>query len=43
MTVSDPVSGLIVVSLLGGAAMLAMWRPAVHAMRTDPIQLLREE
>lgn len=43
VTVGDPVSWVIVISLLGVTAMLASWRPAVQAMRADPVVLLREE
>ena len=43
VTISDPVSWIVVVGLLGAAAMLATWRPAAQAMRSDPVALLREE
>ncbi len=43
VTVGDPASWAIVISLLGLTAMLASWRPAVQAMRADPVRLLREE
>jgi predicted permease len=43
VTVGDPVSWLIIISLLGATAMVASWRPAVQAMRADPVALLREE
>jgi predicted permease len=43
ITVTDPVSGLIVVSLLAFSALAACWRPAAQAVRQDPSQLLRED
>ena len=39
----DPVSIAIVSGLILGTAAVAAWRPALHAMRVDPIRLLREE
>ncbi len=43
VTIADPVSGIIVVSLLAFTAVLACWRPAAQAVRADPSRLLRED
>jgi len=40
---SDPANVLIVVTTLAGAILLALWRPARTAARTDPALLLRED
>lgn len=40
---SDPANVAIVVATLAGAILLALWRPARSAARTDPALLLREE
>jgi ABC-type antimicrobial peptide transport system permease subunit len=42
-TTTDPVSGVLVISLLALTALLACWRPAAQAVRADPVRLLREE
>lgn len=43
VSVADPASWLTVFALLGLTTMVAAWRPARQATRTDPMQLLREE
>ena len=43
VTVTDPVSWTVVLGLLGCATVAAAWPPARHAMRANPVGLLREE
>jgi predicted permease len=43
ISATDPVSGVVVISLLGITALLACWRPAAQAVRADPVRLLRED
>lgn len=43
INVTDPVSSLLVAGLLALTALLATWRPAVQAVRADPVRLLRDE
>lgn len=43
VTVSDPLSWVVVLCLLGLTTFAAAWRPAREAMRLDPVILLREE
>jgi putative ABC transport system permease protein len=43
VTMNDPLSWGVVVGLLAGTTGLAAWRPARHAMRVDPVLLLREQ
>jgi predicted permease len=43
ITMTDPVSAVLVIGLLALTALLACWRPAAHAVRADPVRLLREE
>lgn len=43
ISINDPVSGAIVVSLLAVTAVAACWRPAAQAVRADPARLLRED
>jgi len=40
---TDPVSLLVVGGLLSATAVVATWRPAVRAMRVDPVALLRQD
>jgi predicted permease len=40
---TDPVSMALVSSVLLGVALIAAWRPARQAMRSDPLSLLREQ
>ena len=41
--VTDPVSSLLVASLLAITALLATWHPATKAVRADPVLLLKDE
>lgn len=43
VTIADPLTWTIVLSVLGGTTLLASWRPARQAMHADPVLLLREE
>jgi predicted permease len=43
VTTADPMTWLIVLVVVAGTTMLASWRPARQAARTDPVQLLRED
>lgn len=43
VTAGDPVSWLVVIGLLTITTMIATWRPAQQAIRTDPVVLLRDE
>jgi len=43
VTITDPVTWGVVLSLLSVTAAGASWRPAQEAMRTDPVVLLRED
>ena len=43
VTTGNPLVWAITIGAVGGATLLAAWRPAVTAMRTDPLLLLREE
>ena len=40
---TDPRNWIVVLGLLGATTMIACWRPARDAMRTDSVRLLREE
>jgi ABC-type antimicrobial peptide transport system permease subunit len=42
VTSSDPVSWLIVLSVIAVTTLTAAWRPARAAARLDPVVLLRE-
>lgn len=42
-SVTDPASFLFVAGLLSLTAVLAMWRPAAQAVRSDPVLLLKDE
>jgi predicted permease len=43
VTAHDPLVWLSVVGVIGSATVLAAWRPALAAMRSDPLTLLRED
>jgi putative ABC transport system permease protein len=43
VSAADPVTWLIVVSVISATTLAAAWRPARQAMRTNPVALLREE
>jgi predicted permease len=43
VTAYDPLVWLTVVAVIGGATLLASWRPALAAMRSNPLNLLRDE
>jgi len=43
VTASDPVSWMLVISILIVTTVVASWSPAREAIRTDPVVLLREE
>jgi macrolide transport system ATP-binding/permease protein len=43
VTVADPVSWAIVLSVIGMTAAIAFWRPARSATRIDPAALLKEQ
>jgi putative ABC transport system permease protein len=43
VSVSDPVSWLVVIGLLAITTLVAAWRPARKAATIDPVRLLREE
>jgi putative ABC transport system permease protein len=43
VAITDPVTWVVVLGLLGLTTAAASWRPAQDAMRTDPVMLLREE
>lgn len=43
VTMSDPLVWTTTIAVVGGATLLAAWRPAVTAMRVDPLILLRNE
>jgi predicted permease len=40
---TDPLSVIVVMAILAGAALFASWRPARRAMRVDPVALLRQD
>ena len=42
VTIGDPLVWMITIAVVGVTTLLAAWRPAVTAMRTDPLILLRE-
>ena len=42
VTIGDPLVWVITIGVVGVTTLLAAWRPAVTAMRTDPLILLRE-
>jgi ABC-type lipoprotein release transport system permease subunit len=43
ITATDPVSGVVVISVLALTSLLACWRPAEQAVGVDPVRLLRED
>jgi ABC-type antimicrobial peptide transport system permease subunit len=43
VTPFDPLVWSSVVAVIGSATILAAWRPALAAMRSDPLSLLRED
>jgi ABC-type antimicrobial peptide transport system permease subunit len=43
VTIANPLIWTITIGVVGGATLLAVWRPALTAMRTDPLILLRDE
>jgi predicted permease len=43
VTIADPLTWTVVLAVLGFTTLLASWRPARQAMRSDPVLLLREE
>jgi hypothetical protein len=43
VTITDPVSWALVLSLLSFTTIAASWRPPQQAMYADPVLLLREE
>ena len=43
LALGDPVTWIVVVSLIGLPIILPAWRPAGQALRVDPIALLRED
>ena len=43
VTTADPVSWGAVLATIAVASLAAAWRPALEAMRVDPVRLLREE
>lgn len=43
VTVANPLIWTTTIAVVGGATLLATWRPALNAMRADPLILLRDE
>ena len=43
VTITDPLTWVVVLGLLGCTTAAASWRPAREAMRADPVLLLRQE
>ena len=43
VSASDPITWAIVFTGIGATTLAASWRPARHAMRVDPVTLLRED
>jgi hypothetical protein len=43
VTISDPTTWVAVIGTIAITALVAAWRPALQAMRVDPLRLLREE
>jgi putative ABC transport system permease protein len=43
VTAADPTTWVAVIGTIGITTLSAAWRPAVQAMRVDPVKLLREE
>jgi putative ABC transport system permease protein len=43
VTIRNPLIWAITLAVVGGATLLAAWRPAVMAMRANPLILLRDE
>jgi putative ABC transport system permease protein len=43
VTITDPLTWTLVLAVLGVTTFVASWGPARHAMRADPVLLLREE
>ena len=43
VTPTDPITWAVVVLVVGATTLAASWRPARHAMRVDPVTLLRED
>jgi len=43
VTANDAVTWAVVLVVVAGTSLAASWRPARHAMRVDPVSLLREE
>jgi putative ABC transport system permease protein len=43
VTIANPLVWATTITVVGGATLMAVWRPAVSAMRADPLILLRDE
>jgi predicted permease len=43
VTIANPLVWATTIAVVGGATLMAVWRPAVTAMRADPLILLRDE
>jgi ABC-type antimicrobial peptide transport system permease subunit len=43
VTIANPLVWATTIAVVGGATLMAVWRPAVSAMRADPLILLRDE